>query len=255
MKILLISGHGAGDSGAVSKFANEAEETIYIVEHVRDALKDYATVSLYPTERNAYKDIINKKLKVDFNDYDYVLEIHLNAGANDIKGNGKTTGVEIFVTIAEKTVGVEKRILEELSKYKLKNRGVKKKNYTVISKAKAAGTSSALLEMCFIDDKDDMKIYLDNKDKMCESIARAIISHFSLKKKNNKTSDSISKGDNVSIKKGAVYGGLAKTRGKVVPNAVLQKKYKVLMVQENNKVKEALLEEINSWIAIKHLEK
>ena len=30
MKILLISGHGAGDPGAVSQFGKEADETIYI---------------------------------------------------------------------------------------------------------------------------------------------------------------------------------------------------------------------------------
>ena len=32
MKILLISGHGAGDPGAVSQFGKEADETIYMVE-------------------------------------------------------------------------------------------------------------------------------------------------------------------------------------------------------------------------------
>ena len=35
MKILLISGHGAGDPGAVSQFGKEADETIYMVEEIR----------------------------------------------------------------------------------------------------------------------------------------------------------------------------------------------------------------------------
>ena len=252
MKILLISGHGAGDVGATSKFGVEAEETIYMVKKIKEALSGYATVSLYATERNAYKDVINKKLKVDFDDYDYVLELHFNACVNDIKGNGKTTGTEIYVTTAEKTVGVEKRILSELSKFGLKNRGVKKKNFTVIAKAKAQGTSSALLETCFIDDADDMKIYEEKKDDIAKSIAEAIITQFKLKKTTN-VSTSIKKGDTVSIKSGAVYGGLAKTRGIKVPESVKKKKYEVKQVKTHKNVKEALLGGINSWVALKYL--
>ena len=56
MKILLISGHGAGDPGAVSQFGKEADETIYMVEEIKKTLSKYAQVDLYPTNRNAYKD-------------------------------------------------------------------------------------------------------------------------------------------------------------------------------------------------------
>ncbi|MBE5936057.1 MAG: N-acetylmuramoyl-L-alanine amidase [Lachnospiraceae bacterium] len=254
MKILLISGHGAGDPGASTKLGVEADEAIYMVKKIKEALTGYATVTLYPTERNAYKDIQNKSLKVDFNDYDYVLEVHFNAAVGDIKGNGKTIGTEIYVTIAEKTVGVEYKILEQLSKQGLKNRGVKRKNYTVISKAKAAGTSSALLETCFIDDADDMKIYSEKKDEMCKGIANAIITQFKLKKTTVKD-NTIKKGDTVCIKSGAVYGGLAKTRGKKVPDSVLKKKYQVQKVETHKNVKEALLGGINSWVAVKYLNK
>ena len=52
MKILLISGHGAGDPGAVSQFGKEADETIYMVEEIKKTLSAYAQVDLYPTERN-----------------------------------------------------------------------------------------------------------------------------------------------------------------------------------------------------------
>lgn len=38
MKILLISGHGAGDPGAVSQFGKEADETIYMVEEIKKTL-------------------------------------------------------------------------------------------------------------------------------------------------------------------------------------------------------------------------
>lgn len=89
MKILLISGHGAGDPGAVSQFGKEADETIYMVEEIKKTLSAYAQVDLYPTERNAYKDAKAGKLAVDFGNYGYVLEVHFNSGAADLKGNGR----------------------------------------------------------------------------------------------------------------------------------------------------------------------
>lgn len=170
MKILLISGHGAGDPGATSQFGREADETIYMVEEIKKTLEEYAQVDLYPTERNAYSDIKKGQLKVNFANYGYVFEVHFNACVNDTKGNGVTTGTEIFVTAAEKTVGVENRVLKAIAAFGLKNRGVKRKNYTVIARAKAAGVSSALLETCFIDDKDDMQIYAKKKAQIAESV-------------------------------------------------------------------------------------
>lgn len=260
MKILLISGHGAGDPGAVSQFGKEADETIYMVEEIKKTLSKYAQVDLYPTDRNAYSDIKKGKLAVNFANYGYVFEVHFNACVNDTKGNGVTTGTEIFVTTAEKTVGVENRVLKAIAAFGLKNRGVKRKNYTVIARAKAAGVSSALLETCFIDDKDDMQIYSSKKAKIAEAIAIAIAEQFGLKKKTTAASSSqvapkeIKAGSVVTIQDGAVYGGLSAARGKEVPAAQRGgKKHTVDKVQTNKGVKEARLKEINSWVAVTSL--
>ena len=180
MKILLISGHGAGDPGAVSKFGKEADLTIEQVEKIKPYLDKYADVTLYPTERNAYSDVKNGALKVKFSDYDYALEVHFNSCVNDISGNGQTTGTEIYVTKAEATVGVETAIVKNIAALGLKNRGVKRTDFTVIKTAKNAGVSSALVEVCFIDDKDDMTIYNSKKDRIAQAIANGIISGFKL---------------------------------------------------------------------------
>jgi len=255
MKILLISGHGAGDPGATSQFGKEADETIYMVEEIKKTLSEYAQVDLYPTDRNAYSDIKKGKLAVNFANYGYVFEVHFNSCANDTKGNGVTTGVEIFVTTAEKTVGVENRILKAIAAFGLKNRGVKRKNYTVIARARAAGVSSALLETCFIDDKDDMQIYANKKTKIAEAIAIAIAEQFGLKKKATAAAvKEIKAGSVVTIQDGAVYGGLSATRGKEVPAAQRGgKRHTVDKVQTNKGVKEARLKELNSWVAVASL--
>lgn len=259
MKILLISGHGAGDPGAVSQFGKEADETIYMVEEIKKTLSAYAQVDLYPTERNAYKDAKAGKLAVDFGNYDYVLEVHFNSGAADLKGNGGTTGTEIYVTTAEKTVGVETKIVQSIAALGFKNRGVKRTNFTVIYRAKAAGVSSALLEVCFIDDKDDMSIYAAQKAQIAATVANAIAVQFGLKKGSQEAGSSpatqeIRAGSVVTIKSGAVYGGLSSTRGKAVPAAQLGgKRHTVDKVQTNKGVQEAKLKEINSWVAVASL--
>lgn len=260
MKILLISGHGAGDSGAVSQFGKEADETIYMVEEIKKTLSKYAQVDLYPTDRNAYSDAKKGKLAVNFANYGYVLEVHFNACVNDTKGNGVTTGTEIYVTTAEKTVGVETKIVQAIAAFGLKNRGVKRTNFTVIYRAKAAGVSSALLETCFIDDKDDMDIYSSKKAQIAAAVANAIASQFGLKSSGSTNTaasqevKAVKAGSVVTIKSGAAYGGLSSTRGRAVPAAQLGgKKHTVDKIQTNKGVEEAKLKEINSWVAVSSL--
>lgn len=61
-------------------------------------------------------------------------------------------------------------------------------------------------------------------------------------------------GSVVTIAKGAVYGGLSTARGKAVPSTQTGgKKHTVKALATNKGVKEALLKEINSWVAVKSL--
>ena len=61
-------------------------------------------------------------------------------------------------------------------------------------------------------------------------------------------------GRQVTINKGAVYGGLTSARGSKVPAAQLApKKHTVSKIQANKGVQEALLKEITSWVAVSSL--
>ena len=61
-------------------------------------------------------------------------------------------------------------------------------------------------------------------------------------------------GSKVTIKPGAVYGGLSTTRGKAVPAAQLAPKvHTVSKIQTNKGVSEALLSDISSWVAVSSL--
>ncbi len=61
-------------------------------------------------------------------------------------------------------------------------------------------------------------------------------------------------GCKVTINKGAVYGGLTSARGSKVPSAQLApNKHTVGKIQVNKGIKEALLKEIMSWVAVSSL--
>lgn len=189
MRILLIAGHGAGDPGACSTINGvkyrEADETRYVVSQIFSELTNrfLVDVGVYATDRNAYADKKCGALPDEvFKGYDYVAEIHFNALKSE-KADGYTKGCEVYVTQQEKSLGVELQIAQRISALGLRNRGVKRKNFDVITAAKRAEVSSALIECCFIDDPDDMEVYLRNRRAMGVAIADAIAAGFGLTKK------------------------------------------------------------------------
>lgn len=181
MKILLIAGHGQGDPGACANGYKEADLVREIAPKLKNKLSAYANVDVFDMNKNMYK-FLKAGNAFNFKNYDYVFELHFNAGVNDTKGNGKTTGTEILVHPSEKGTTVEKTIVSNISALGFKNRGVKTRsdlqNMNVCKKRQ--GVSYALLETCFIDDKDDMKLYVAKKDAVITAIANGIISGFNL---------------------------------------------------------------------------
>lgn len=178
LRILLIAGHGAGDPGAVG-YGTEATETRRVLNEVKALFGGYdVIVDVYPTNRNAYADIGNGTLQVNFANYDYIFEIHFNSAANP-----EATGVEIWVTTAEQGITVEQAIVNKVAALGHSNRGVKREDFRVIRTAKNKGTSAALIETCFISNQGDMNRYNSNFTKVCNAMVEGIAEGFGLSKK------------------------------------------------------------------------
>lgn len=249
MKVLLISGHGAGDCGACGNGYQEADLTRELVNLIAPKLKEYATVDVYDQKRNAYKDTQNGKFNVGEKAYDYALEIHFNAY------NGEAKGTEIFVTTKESAITVEQGIMKKMGKYfKLRDAdGVKKTDFAVIKRLKNKGISSALLEVCFIDNKEDMKVYKAKKDAIATDIVAGIVEGFGLKKTVKKTTKKTVKvGSKVKVSSDAKIGGLALNRGNKASSYIKGNTWTVKKIQKNKGVEEALLS-CSTWIAVKYL--
>lgn len=179
MKILLIAGHGAGDPGACSNYGVEATETRRVVNMLKSQFWGYeVAVDVYPLDRNAYADIGNGCLQVNFANYDYVLEVHFNSAANI-----EATGVEVWVNYAEQGITVEQFIVNKVSELGYQKRGVKREDFRVIRTAKNKGVSAALIETCFISNQGDMNRYNNNFSKVCNAMVEGIAEGFELNKK------------------------------------------------------------------------
>lgn len=184
LKILIIPGHGDGDCGAVGNGYREADLTREVAQLLKGSLSGYADVDIADTSRNWYKHIIKQKNPFYFGVYDYVLEIHFNSSA--IKS---ANGTEIYVTKLEKSHGVESNIVNGINRLGFVNRGVKAKNFDLIYHIKKQGVSSALLEVCFISNANDVKLYQTKKNEIVKAIADGIITGFGLEKKVDELKD------------------------------------------------------------------
>lgn len=181
MKILLIAGHGGTpyDSGAVGCGYTEAVETRRMANAVAPLLRSYGfEVALYDQSKDAYK-VVTQGGSLPLSGISYVLEFHLNSAANDPKGNGRTTGTEIFVHTNEQGVGVEQAVLRRVCALGFTNRGIKRSSgLAVLKHVFKRGVSHALVETCFIDDKDDMELYGVKFDAIAKAIADGVAEGF-----------------------------------------------------------------------------
>ena len=267
--ILGIAGHGAGDPGASGNGYKEADKTREFISLLKDELSCYANVYVYPTDRNAYKDIKAGVFKKILNEYfpnvkfDYVYEGHFNCF------NISAYGAECFVVPEEKGITVEQEYMKRMDKYfKLRDNdnifdGVKRERFLVIKTLKAMGISGSLHEMCFIDNSNDMKIYEANKKAIAKDVAEGIAVGVGLVKsktpaakptpvKPQNQGTLFEKNDKVVLSKNATdYQGADK--GKDIPEDYKGKTYTVKNISSDGKC--LLLKELNSWVLAKECTK
>ncbi len=162
MKINVHAGHcpdGKGACGAVG-LLKESTEARKVKDALIKMLKEnghtvYDCTCDYNKTKTGCLQYIVKECNAHKVDLD--VSIHLNAGANDAKGNGYTTGVEVLVyscfSKAKKyAVSTSSSISQSMG---LKNRGVKYRSDLYV--LRTTKSPAMLVECCFVDDKDDFK--------------------------------------------------------------------------------------------------
>lgn len=102
------------------------------------------------------------------------ISIHFNAAKKD-PGDGKTKGAEVFVySTSSKAKAAAKRVCKKLAALGFTNRGVKVS--TGLYVLKNTKSPAMLVEVCFVDDKDDANLYSKvGVDAICKAIAEGIL--------------------------------------------------------------------------------
>ena len=164
MKFNVHAGHnpdGKIACGAVG-ILKESTQARKVVKYVIGYLKK-AGHTVYDCTCNngiSQNDVLKKIVsKCNTHDVNLDISIHFNSGAGDKKGNGKTTGTEVLVYDATKSIPYRaaENVCKEIAKLGFKNRGVKENPSLYV--LNATRSPAILIECCFVDDKDDANLY------------------------------------------------------------------------------------------------
>jgi N-acetylmuramoyl-L-alanine amidase len=180
MKINIHAGHGKQDSkscGAYTSMLYESVENRLIKDELIEILKRkgctvYDCTVDYPSSQS---DCINKIVKkCNSNNVDLDISIHFNSGRNDLKGDSKTGGVECILYSENNALPYALRICKEIASLGFTNRGIKyNKTLGVLKNTKAP---AIIVEVCFVDDKDDVDLYKKiNYKVVAKAIAEGIL--------------------------------------------------------------------------------
>lgn len=143
------------------------DEVIQLLRGAGHTVYD-CTVDNGTSQNDVLKKIVTK---CNAHSVDLDVSIHLNAGAGDKVGNGRTTGTEVYVYAAtSKAKAAAERVCANIASLGYRNRGVKARpKLYVLNKTKAP---AMLVECCFVDDADDVALY--NVSRMARAIAEGI---------------------------------------------------------------------------------
>ncbi len=184
-KIKKVTVHGGHNpSGKIacgaSDFLDESKEDRYITRKVIKLLRKNGIKAINCTVNNGTNQTdVLQKICAKCNavaDADLHISIHFNSGRADKKGDRKVGGTEVLLTENVSDKGdIAKRICNQMSTIGFTNRGVKvNKNLYFLNHTKAP---AILVEVCFVDDKDDYMLYTSDRDAVAKAIVRAIINH------------------------------------------------------------------------------
>ena len=174
MKILVMAGHtasgntGCGAIGHIDESNQTRRVAPKVVEYLKQLGVDATYIKLDKATSSSYLydqvKLANSKGK-----FDCMVQIHFNAGSSD--PNSNTTGTETYYRTSSGKVFSD-RVNKKLSTL-FKDRG-SKKDTKGLYWLKNTNSAAILIELCFVDDKDDCKVYQNNFDKICRLIAEGL---------------------------------------------------------------------------------
>lgn len=168
-KIIIFDyGHGGKDSGATLGNRYEKDDVLKLGKDLKNILEKHG-VQVDETRKGDETVSLNQRSAIaNRKKYDFFISFHRNAF------NGKAFGVETYTYILKKPKAVElaTNINNAMVKVGFHNRGVKNANFAVLRQTKA---DAVLLEVGFIDNVNDNKIFDNKYNMLVLEIAKGIL--------------------------------------------------------------------------------
>lgn len=174
-KIIISAGHGGTDPGASGNDYIERDLAIELRNLIVSELKALGISALSDDDKNALKQTL-LWLRGKFTTGDILLDIHWNAAGNP-DANGSEVIIPQIASSFEKDLAAA--ILKCFTSFGYRDRGVKPETETA---RKSLGwmrpnAENILIEVCFISNLTDMKLYQANKQGIARRVA-ATLAHF-----------------------------------------------------------------------------
>lgn len=148
--------------GAVG-LLDESKENRLVKNELIKYLRQYGNTVYDCTEDNgtSQSDVLKKIVaKCNAHTVDFDFSLHLNSGRNDFNGDGKQAGTEIHISADNKGKrAVAQRILDRMKAIGFNtSRGIKIRNDLYV--LNHTNAPAILIEICFVDDRDDYNQYM-----------------------------------------------------------------------------------------------
>lgn len=169
MKIFVIAGHGAGDSGACGNGYQEQERVRALAKRIKAFGGD--NVILGDVNRNYYADNGISKLTLDKSVQ--IVELHMDSATSTARGG------HVIINGAYNADAYDKALAAGISKiFPGRSQTISKRNDLANPKRAAAkGYGYRLIECGFITNAQDVKIFNEKMD----DVAKVILSAFGIK--------------------------------------------------------------------------
>lgn len=173
-KIFIDPGHGGVQPGACKGKRKESDDVLRLSLKVAEYLKEQNCEVKLSRTANKTVSITARCKEANKWGSDYFLSMHRNSGKNTATGNE----IWVYSKADAATTAKAKKILEEVCEADgLKNRGVKKGavSYADYGVNKNTSMPSALLEVGFISNTSDNKVFDTKLDAMALAIAKGTL--------------------------------------------------------------------------------
>ena len=178
IRIYLDAGHGGYDPGAVSAKREEEDDVLKLVLAVGKKLKEeYSNVVVgYTRKSDIYESPSKKAQDANNFDADYFFSFHRNSGQSSARG---------YESLVYENKGIVKELAAEfndaMKDVGFKNRGTKVR--TDLAVLRKTSMPAVLLEVGFISNKKDNKLFDDKFDLIVEKIVSVMGDVLNLKRK------------------------------------------------------------------------